>query len=121
MHTWLDGDRYEGEWKQCLRHGNGTDFFSNGDVYVGQYCNGKPEGFGQYKWTNGNTYTGEFLNGMKHGKGKWKKRNVDGSESNSGNGSKLCNMYDGYYEMDKKHGYGEFQWESGNRYIGNYH
>jgi len=31
------GDRYEGEWKNCLKHGNGTDIFSNGDVYIGQY------------------------------------------------------------------------------------
>jgi len=23
--------------------------------------------------------------------------------------------------MDKKHGYGQFQWESGNKYSGNYH
>ena len=29
------GDKYEGEWKACLRHGNGTDFFANGDMYVG--------------------------------------------------------------------------------------
>jgi hypothetical protein len=29
------GDKYEGEWKACLRHGNGSDFFSNGDSYVG--------------------------------------------------------------------------------------
>jgi len=35
------GDRYEGEWKECLKHGNGTDTFSNGDVYVGQYKHGK--------------------------------------------------------------------------------
>jgi len=41
-----------------LRHGNGTDFFSNGDIYVGQYHFGKPEGFGQYKWENGSNYTG---------------------------------------------------------------
>jgi len=54
------GDKYEGEWKACLRHGNGTDFFKNGDVYVGQYKYGKPDGFGQYKWQNGNTYTGIF-------------------------------------------------------------
>ena len=46
MHTWLSnkgiinkdekvGDRYEGEWKACLREGYGTDFFSNKDQYTG--------------------------------------------------------------------------------------
>jgi hypothetical protein len=89
VHTWLDGDKYEGEWADCLRHGNGTDFFANGDVYVGHYQFGKPEGFGQYKWQNGNSYTGEFKNGMKHGKGKWKK-------APSYHKNKF-NQYDGFY------------------------
>jgi len=31
VHVWKTGDRYEGEWRACLRHGNGSDFFSNGD------------------------------------------------------------------------------------------
>lgn len=47
---------------------------------------------------------------MKHGKGTWKK---GGSSINSNN-------YTGDYFMDKKHGYGEFTWASGNRYKGNY-
>jgi hypothetical protein len=47
---------------------------------------------------------------MKHGKGKWRKiQNVQ-----------HCNQYDGYYENDKKNGFGVFQWESGNVYKGNY-
>ena len=49
---------------------------------------------------------------MKHGKGKWKK---------AVRGNKIANFYEGYYEKDKKHGYGEFIWESGNKYCGNYH
>lgn len=31
------GDKYEGEWKVYLKHGNGTDLFHNGDSYTGQY------------------------------------------------------------------------------------
>jgi len=23
VHTWLNGDRYEGQFKQCLKHGEG--------------------------------------------------------------------------------------------------
>ena len=115
VHTWVDGDRYEGEWKKCLRDGNGTDFFANGDLYVGQYQEGRPHGFGQYKWANGNSYTGDFHLGQKHGQGKWKKAPSDISNKNN------FNQFEGHYEMDKKHGFGEFLWESGNRYQGNYH
>ena len=32
---YTNSSRYEGEWKKCLRDGNGTDFFANGDLYVG--------------------------------------------------------------------------------------
>ena len=35
------GDRYEGEWQACLKHGEGTDIFANGDIYVGNYKFGK--------------------------------------------------------------------------------
>ena len=30
------------------------------------------------------------------------------------------NTYEGEYFLDKKHGFGEFKWESGNYYKGNY-
>jgi len=97
-----------------LRHGNGSDFFSNGDSFVGQYYLGKPEGYGMYKWENGNTYTGHFKQGLKHGKGKWKKR------PDSENKSAPTNNYEGDYYFDKKHGTGVFQWASGNEYKGSY-
>jgi hypothetical protein len=58
---------------------------------------------------NGANYTGQFVGGLKHGHGKWKKN------SNIG-----CNTYEGEYQNDKKHGNGVFEWESGNRYIGQY-
>ena len=46
VHEWANGDRYEGEWKDCLKQGQGTDIFKNGDMYTGQYKLGKPMGFG---------------------------------------------------------------------------
>jgi hypothetical protein len=35
IHQWKNGDRYEGEWKFCLKHGQGSDIFANGDIYTG--------------------------------------------------------------------------------------
>lgn len=94
---WKNGDKYEGEWYESLKHGNGTDIFGNGDLYSGVYVNGKPNGQGKYQWLNGGVYIGVFNNGLKHGKGKWRK----GHGPNS-------NQYEGDYYMDKKHGYGVF-------------
>jgi hypothetical protein len=41
------GDKYEGEFKNCLKHGIGTESFANGDIYNGNYLDGKPDGYGK--------------------------------------------------------------------------
>ena len=56
-----------------MKHGKGTDFFTNGDKLTGNYSLGKPEGFCTHIWADGSIYEGEFVNGLKDGKGKWKK------------------------------------------------
>jgi hypothetical protein len=40
VHEWQNGDRYEGEWRNSLRHGQGSDIFANGDVFIGEYVYG---------------------------------------------------------------------------------
>ena len=58
---------------------------------------------------NGNTYIGDFKYGMKHGKGRWKKKSSHFlNDDNISVSKNVHNQYDGYYELDKKHGYGEF-------------
>lgn len=51
--TWLDGRRYEGEYK-----------------------NDKKEGFGVFLFRDGRVYEGEWKNGKQHGRGVFKKKNV---------------------------------------------
>ena len=47
------GDHYQGEFKNGLKHGFGMYFFANGDKYVGEYQFGKREGKGTYSFSNG--------------------------------------------------------------------
>ena len=57
------GDHYQGEFKNGLKHGFGMYFFSNGDKYVGEYQYGKREGKGTYAFSNGNpSLTGIWSN-----------------------------------------------------------
>lgn len=49
------------------------------------------------------------MDGLRHGNGKWKKKNTPN-----------CNTYQGEFFGDAKHGYGVFNWESGNVYKGMY-
>ncbi len=53
------------------------------------------------------------MNGLKNGKGTWKKQAPEGSTQN-------VNCYKGEYALDKKNGYGRFEWASGNYYTGQY-
>ena len=54
------GDKYEGEFKNSLKNGKGTEVYHNGDRYVGEYKDGKPYGQGEYNWEQGASYKGSF-------------------------------------------------------------
>lgn len=48
--------------------------------------------------------------GLRSGKGLWRKIYDDGT----------LDQYCGYYENDKKNGYGEYSWANGNLYKGEF-
>ncbi len=73
-----------------------------------------------YTWANGSSYEGMFMNGLKHGKGKWKKGILTDNKNNENSTIVKNNQYSGEYAFDRKNGYGEFQWGSGNLYKGQY-
>lgn len=92
--TQANGDVYEGEFKEALKHGVGVEKFANLDMYRGHYSNGTPSGEGTYYWADKSYFKGNFLNGLREGKGVWKK------------GPGECDKYEGSYKNDKKWGYG---------------
>jgi len=68
--TWMDGNRYEGHWKNDKREGKGTLIWANGTKYEGDWKNSKIEGHGVHTLPNGDTLTGEWKNGKAHGQCK---------------------------------------------------
>ena len=66
---YVNGKRYEGEWKNDKIDGRGIMFYKNGDKYDGYFVNNKKEGKGTYYYNNGNTYVGDWKNDKKGGKG----------------------------------------------------
>jgi hypothetical protein len=73
IETYPDKDQqgrlsYNGEWKEDLKHGFGTQIWKNGDKYEGQWTNGfRSKGIMVFK--DGLKYDGELLDGKKHGFG----------------------------------------------------
>lgn len=77
MVTYPNGNRYEGEWRDNQRNGNGVLEFANGDKYDGEWKNDvqywKGKGFsksvGTMNYANGDTFVGEWDNNLMNGKG----------------------------------------------------
>ena len=61
--TYINGNKYVGEFKDGVRHGQGTHTFGpgphEGDKYVGEFKDGVRHGQGTYTFANGNKYVGE--------------------------------------------------------------
>ena len=69
--TYQNGDRYQGEFKNNLRHGEGIIEYRsmNNSHYNGEWSKDIQNGFGKYKMDNGDVYKGDILDNKMHGKG----------------------------------------------------
>jgi len=87
----VNGDSYDGEWKEGKREGRGIYEFANGDSYDGEWKEDKPEGRGIQRWADGDYYDGEW----KEGRGIYKSANGD--------------SYDGEWKEGKPEGRGIYK------------
>ena len=55
------GYRYEGEWYQGRRHGNGSIFLTNGDSFTGMWKEGKMDGPVVYKFADDSVWSNPDL------------------------------------------------------------
>lgn len=106
---YTDGARYEGEWKDGSREGEGTLKYANDDdrmEYVGQWRKDQPHGTGIFRWKNGAVYEGEVDNDTFHGSGSmaW----PDGGK------------YEGEFVNGYRHGQGTYFYPNGNKYEGEF-
>ena len=62
--TFANGDKYEGDFVNDVRSGDGKYIWANGDTYEGEFYNNLMHGWGKYTWAEGRIYTGVFENGV---------------------------------------------------------
>ncbi|ETP54039.1 hypothetical protein F442_01149 [Phytophthora nicotianae P10297] len=109
------GESYTGLWRANRFHGRGVYVNSEGDVYDGEWCDGVRHGAGKLTVANLTKsrpgemadvvqYVGEWMEGKFHGIGSCKYK--DGSE------------YSGAFNRGKRHGNGVLVLASGDRYEG---
>ena len=99
--TFLNGDVYEGEFRNYLPHGKGKKTFLNGSFYEGEFLNGVPhgKGMGRIFLIGGGVYEGKLLNGKPHGRGK---------------ASLDSKVYEGDFLNGAPHGRGKETFKNGN-------
>ena len=67
--TYVNDDKYVGEYKYGKRNGQGIYTYADGDKYDGQWKDGNEHGQGTFTFDNGNKYDGQWKDGNEHGKG----------------------------------------------------
>ena len=102
--TLKSGEKYVGQWKDGLPHGQGIKYDSKGKVlrqgifsygayigqYVGQLEDGMPHGQGTMTYANGSKYVGQWQNHEYYGEGTFYNSNG--------------NYEEGHWRYGKKHG-----------------
>lgn len=67
---WLNGDVYEGTFKNGYQSGQGSfECKEGGWTYSGEWQQGKMNSFGMCKWHDGTQYKGQWRNCVKEGQG----------------------------------------------------
>jgi len=69
--TFSDGSMYVGEFKDGKYSGQGTFTHPDGENYEGKWKDGKKNGQGTFYYTNGGVYVGEFKDGERNGQGTY--------------------------------------------------
>ena len=96
--------KYEGEFADGLKQGEGTYIWENGDRFQGHFASDRPDGRGRYQFANGDAYDGEVKLGIIAGRGSYTSKNGD--------------VFDGSFSGGKPHGVGVYRYSSGDRYEG---
>ena len=65
----LISQKYDGEYKNGMKHGWGTYVYHSGATYVGEWENDMENGRGTFTLIDGTVYIGEFKDGKFHGNG----------------------------------------------------
>ena len=104
-----NGFWYEGETKNGACHGQGVYHFSSGDRYEGEFDNNRLHGNGIVYYADGTSQKVRYENN------EIVSREPNIETVKYGNG-----YYEGSLKNGKRHGFGTYYWDSGNRYEGNW-
>jgi len=132
--------RYEGQFTNGTKQGEGTMAWNDGRIYSGGWWNDQMQGEGVMKWTaitnraSKSKIRQEKRTGLHHNKdsrtkrvkwykGEWmmSRRNGFGQMKYAADDQHGRVIYLGSWAADKKEGNGFMEWQSGAKYLGQWH
>lgn len=132
---YVDGDTYEGEWKNDNREGHCVFTSKYDTIYEGDWLRGEEHGYGKMTYPSGSTYKGYWVKGIQKGRGTMTEADgirFEGTWGDYGReGIFTKTMPDGtqtqvFFDHDKEvpdrivNGVGKFTYENGNIYEGSW-
>jgi hypothetical protein len=119
--------RYDGQWRNGQRHGQGTMWFSDGSTYTGQWRMDAPGGQGRLLSSSAEgsgSYTGAWAKGAMQGAGvletSSKKRvhfggGSEGEFAGDFRAASALQRYEGQFRLNRRHGKGTLHLGNGAR------
>jgi len=101
-----DGRSYEGEWLDDKMNGHGVCILKNGDRYEGDWKNSMKNGKANVTLANGNKYTADYIDDKVNGDVVYLYANGD--------------HYEGGYRDNQMNGHGTYTWPNGDTYVGDW-
>ena len=121
--------KYEGEFREGLKEGQGVYVWDNGNRYEGPFAHDAPNGIGKYTFANGDVYTGEIKEGSLTGRGTYATKGGDNFEGTFVNGTlqgigtqrfASGDRYEGEIAKGKAQGKGRYFGADGHRVEGEF-
>ena len=121
--------RYEGEFREGRKEGQGTYVWANGNRYEGPFAADAPNGVGKYSFANGDVYTGEIRDGALTGRGTYVSKSGDALEGTFVNGTiqgvgtqrfASGDRYEGEFKDGRASGKGRYLGADGHRVEGEF-
>ena len=129
----LNGNSYEGKFREGKMDGEGLYLWTDGTKYEGEVSGNKIQGSGTYKWTDCSVYRGEVKDGLRNGSGiltmvdgmyysgEWSDGKMHGRGRmvfDSDEEGNPISYYEGEFRNNMREGTGTRLYHSGNLYDG---